>query len=67
VLAALFVPPLIARMRSEEALLAKHFGAASEAYRARTWRLIRYVYGRADRLVVRCELERDPAPCRQDP
>jgi protein-S-isoprenylcysteine O-methyltransferase Ste14 len=43
-LAALFVPPLIARMRSEEALLAKHFGAEYEAYRARTWRLIPYVY-----------------------
>ena len=44
VLAAVFVPPLIARMRSEEALLARHFGAAYEAYRARTWRLIPYVY-----------------------
>lgn len=43
-LAALFVPPLIARMTSEEALLAKHFGAEYEAYRARTWRLIPYVY-----------------------
>lgn len=44
VLAALFVPPLIARMKSEEALLAKHFGGEYEAYRARTWRLIPYVY-----------------------
>ena len=44
VLAALFVPPLIARNRSEEALLAKHYGAEYEAYRARTWRLIPYVY-----------------------
>ncbi len=44
ILAALFVPPLIARMSSEEALLAKHFGAEYEAYRARTWRLIPYVY-----------------------
>jgi protein-S-isoprenylcysteine O-methyltransferase Ste14 len=43
-LAALFVPPLIARIRSEEALLAEHFGAEYEAYRARTWRLIPYVY-----------------------
>jgi protein-S-isoprenylcysteine O-methyltransferase Ste14 len=43
-LAALFVPPLIARIHSEEALLANHFGAAYEAYRARTWRLIPYVY-----------------------
>jgi protein-S-isoprenylcysteine O-methyltransferase Ste14 len=43
-LAAVFVPPLVARMRSEEALLARHFGAAYEAYRARTWRLIPYVY-----------------------
>lgn len=43
-LAALFVPPLIGRMSSEEALLATHFGAEYEAYRARTWRLIPYVY-----------------------
>jgi protein-S-isoprenylcysteine O-methyltransferase Ste14 len=44
VLAALFIPPLIGRMYSEEALLAGHFGAAYDAYRARTWRLIPYVY-----------------------
>ena len=44
VLAALFVPPLIGRMTSEEALLGKHFGAAYDAYRARTWRLIPYLY-----------------------
>lgn len=44
VLAALFVPPLIGRIRSEEAMLAGHFGAAYEAYRARTWRLIPYLY-----------------------
>ncbi|HEY1815149.1 MAG TPA: isoprenylcysteine carboxylmethyltransferase family protein [Kofleriaceae bacterium] len=44
VLAALLVPPLVARMTSEEALLAKHFGAAYDAYRARTWRLIPHVY-----------------------
>jgi protein-S-isoprenylcysteine O-methyltransferase Ste14 len=43
-LAALFVPPLIARIHSEEALLAKHFGAEYDAYRAHTWRLIPYVY-----------------------
>lgn len=44
VLGALFIPPLIGRMQSEEALLAGHFGAEYEAYRARTWRLIPYVY-----------------------
>jgi len=44
VLAAAFVPALIARIHSEEALLAKHFGAEYDAYRARTWRLIPYVY-----------------------
>jgi protein-S-isoprenylcysteine O-methyltransferase Ste14 len=44
VLAALLVPPLVARMSSEEALLAKHFGAEYDAYRARTWRLIPHVY-----------------------
>jgi protein-S-isoprenylcysteine O-methyltransferase Ste14 len=44
VLTALFLPPLIARMHSEEALLARHFGAEYEAYRARTWRLVPHVY-----------------------
>ena len=43
-LAALFLPPLIGRIRSEEALLAKHFGAGYDAYRARTWRLIPWIY-----------------------
>jgi protein-S-isoprenylcysteine O-methyltransferase Ste14 len=42
--AALLIPPLVARIDSEEALLASHFGAEYEAYRARTWRLIPYVY-----------------------
>ena len=40
----LVVPPLIARIHSEERLLADHFGAAYEAYRARTWRLIPWLY-----------------------
>jgi protein-S-isoprenylcysteine O-methyltransferase Ste14 len=44
VLAAMFVPPLIARMRSEERLLAGYFGAEYEAYRAHSWRLIPFVY-----------------------
>lgn len=44
VLAALFIPPLIGRMRSEEALLARHFGAEYDAYRARSWRLIPGIY-----------------------
>jgi protein-S-isoprenylcysteine O-methyltransferase Ste14 len=44
VLAALFVPPLIARMASEERLLSAQFGAAYDAYRARTWRLVPYIY-----------------------
>ena len=44
VLAALFLPPLIGRMRSEEALLAGHFGADYDAYRARSWRLIPGLY-----------------------
>jgi protein-S-isoprenylcysteine O-methyltransferase Ste14 len=43
-LAVLFIPPLIVRIHSEERLLAEHFGTAYEAYRARTWRLIPYVY-----------------------
>lgn len=43
-LAALLVPPLLARIRAEERLLGEHFGAEYEAYRARTWRLIPGVY-----------------------
>lgn len=43
-LAMLYVPPLIARMHSEERLLQAHFGAEYAAYRARTWRLIPGIY-----------------------
>jgi protein-S-isoprenylcysteine O-methyltransferase Ste14 len=43
-LAALFVPPLVARIRSEEALLRAQFGAEYDAYCARTSRLIPGVY-----------------------
>ncbi len=43
-LAALFVPVLIGRMRSEERLLAGYFGAEYEAYRAHSWRLIPFIY-----------------------
>ncbi|MCD0505868.1 methyltransferase family protein [Bordetella petrii] len=38
------LPPLIARMRSEEKLLRAHFGVQYEAYRKRTWRLVPWVY-----------------------
>jgi protein-S-isoprenylcysteine O-methyltransferase Ste14 len=43
-LAALLLPPLIARMRAEEALLQAQFGAEYQAYRARTSRLIPGLY-----------------------
>ncbi len=43
-LTALLIVPLVARMRAEEALLGEHFGAAYAAYRARTWRLVPWVY-----------------------
>ena len=43
-LALLNIPPLVARIRSEEKLLRAHFGEEYEAYRARTWRLIPGVY-----------------------
>jgi protein-S-isoprenylcysteine O-methyltransferase Ste14 len=39
-LTALMVPPVLVRMRAEEALLRAHFGAEYEAYRSRTSRLI---------------------------
>jgi protein-S-isoprenylcysteine O-methyltransferase Ste14 len=43
-LTALSLIPLLARIRSEERLLAEHFGAEYESYRARTWRLLPGVY-----------------------
>jgi protein-S-isoprenylcysteine O-methyltransferase Ste14 len=43
-LAALLLPPLIARIRSEEALLGSQFGDEYDAYRARTTRLVPGVY-----------------------
>ncbi len=43
-LAALTIFPLIARIRSEEALLQAHFGDEYDAYRARTSRLIPGLY-----------------------
>jgi len=43
-LAALLVPLLLARIRSEEALLRAQFGAEYDAYLARTSRLIPGVF-----------------------
>jgi protein-S-isoprenylcysteine O-methyltransferase Ste14 len=43
-LAALMLIPLVARIRSEEALLKAQFGAEYEAYCTRSWRLIPGVY-----------------------
>jgi protein-S-isoprenylcysteine O-methyltransferase Ste14 len=43
-LTLLFLPPLIARIRSEEALLRSQFGAEYDAYCARTWRLLPGIY-----------------------
>jgi len=40
ILTALMLPPLVARIRSEERLLTAQFGPAYDAYRARTWRLL---------------------------
>jgi protein-S-isoprenylcysteine O-methyltransferase Ste14 len=39
-LAAAIVPPMLARIRAEEALLRSQFGAEYQAYTQRTWRLI---------------------------
>ena len=41
---ALLLIPLLARIRSEERLLAEHFGPEYESYRARTWRLLPGIY-----------------------
>lgn len=43
-LAGLTLVPLVARMRAEEALLLSQFGAEYAAYRARTWRLVPWLY-----------------------
>jgi protein-S-isoprenylcysteine O-methyltransferase Ste14 len=43
-LMALIIPPLIARMRAEEALLRMQFGNAYDAYCTRTSRLIAGLY-----------------------
>jgi protein-S-isoprenylcysteine O-methyltransferase Ste14 len=43
-LAALMLPVVLARIRAEEALLRSEFGAAYDAYRARTARLIPGLY-----------------------
>lgn len=43
-LTALIIPPLVARIRAEERLLRTQFGAEYEAYRARTSRLIPWLY-----------------------
>jgi protein-S-isoprenylcysteine O-methyltransferase Ste14 len=40
----LLVPPLIARIRAEEALLSSQFGETYERFRARTWRLVPGLY-----------------------
>jgi protein-S-isoprenylcysteine O-methyltransferase Ste14 len=40
----LLLPPLIARMNSEEALLDSEFGDRYAAYRRRTWRMLPFVY-----------------------
>ena len=43
-LAALLVPPLLARIKAEEKLLQSQFGAEYDAYRGRTSRLIPGLY-----------------------
>jgi protein-S-isoprenylcysteine O-methyltransferase Ste14 len=43
-LAALMIPPLLARISAEERLLREEFGAGFEAYCARTFRLIPGIY-----------------------
>jgi protein-S-isoprenylcysteine O-methyltransferase Ste14 len=40
----LLLPPLVARMKSEEALLESEFGQRYADYRRRTWRLLPFVY-----------------------
>jgi protein-S-isoprenylcysteine O-methyltransferase Ste14 len=44
ILAAIHIPPIIVRIRAEEAILHTQFGAEFDTYRARTYRLIPGVY-----------------------
>jgi len=44
ILTALMMPPLLARIQAEEALLRSHFRGEYDAYQRRTWRLIPGVY-----------------------
>ncbi len=44
ILTALMIPPLVARMASEERLLHDHFGVDYDAYRVRTARLVPGIY-----------------------
>lgn len=44
VIAFLLLVPLVPRMHSEERLLREHFGTEYDAYVARTWRLIPWIY-----------------------
>jgi protein-S-isoprenylcysteine O-methyltransferase Ste14 len=43
-LTLLIIPPLIARIRAEEALLRTQFAGEYDAYWARTWRLLPGIY-----------------------
>jgi protein-S-isoprenylcysteine O-methyltransferase Ste14 len=43
-LGAVLVWPTVARIHAEEALLSSQFGVLYEDYRARTWRLVPFVY-----------------------
>lgn len=43
-LTALLLPPLVARIRAEERLLRSQFGDEYDAYCARTWRLVPWLY-----------------------
>ena len=44
VIALLMLAVVLARIQAEERLLSETFGAEYDAYRARTWRLVPYVY-----------------------
>ena len=54
VLTAILIPPLVARIRSEEKLLQEQFGGEYEAYCARTFRLIPWIYSGDRANVDRC-------------
>src|SRR5262249_15629661 len=60
-LAALTIPPLVARIRAEERLLHTQFGHEYDAYRSRTSRLLPGIYQNERERPMRVDAPRQPS------